>query len=104
MKPSVLTSMAATALLAGAPVLAQQLSAGASGPRAVSQGCVVAGPSLGDCRAAGRYSQSYRDVEGGQREDRGGAAARHEGKGSGAARAVGEAGRVEAAAAPQAAM
>ena len=104
MKPSVLTSMAATVLLAGAPVLAQQLPAGASGPRAVSPGCVVAGPSLGDCRATGRYSQSYRDVEGGQREDGGGAAARREGGHLGAARAAGEAGRVEAAAAPQAAM
>lgn len=102
MKPSVLTLMAAAALLAGAPVLAQQPPAGASGPRAVSQGCVVAGPSLGDCRATGRYSQSYRDVEGGQRENHAGAAARHEG--GDAARAAGEAGRAEAAAAPQAAM
>jgi hypothetical protein len=80
------------------------LPAGVSGPRAVPPGCVVAGPSLGDCRATGRYSQSYRDVEGGQREDRGGAAARHEGGDSGAARASGDAGRAEAAAAPQAAM
>ena len=104
MKPSVLTSIAAAVLLAGAPVLAQQQPAGVSGPRAVSPGCVVAGPSFGDCRATGRYSQSYRDVEGGQREARGAATARRERGGSSAARAGGEAGRAEAAAAPQAAM
>ena len=95
MKPSVLTSIAAAVLLAGAPVLAQQQPADASGPRAVSQGCVAAGPSSGDCRATGRYSQSYRDVEGGLREDRGAAAAGREGDGSGPARAAGQAGRIE---------
>lgn len=71
MKPSALTALSAALLLtAGAPVLAQQqppvrppvLST-------VTQGCVIAGPSFGDCRAVGRYSQSYRDVEGGLPRD-----------------------------------
>jgi hypothetical protein len=65
-KLSVLTPLAAAVLLASPPLLAQSsLSERVQSLFTEARDCVVAGPSKGDCRALGRYSQSYRDVEGG---------------------------------------
>jgi hypothetical protein len=66
-KPFLLTALGAFLLAAGAPAPAQQQPPLQSPVQAtMTQDCVTAGPSFGDCRAVGRYSQSYRDVEGGR--------------------------------------
>lgn len=66
MKLPRLTLLSAAAVLLASPAL--QAQPAPAEPRAAARGCVVAGPSQGDCRALGRYGQRYQDVEGGLRE------------------------------------
>lgn len=70
MKPSALTALGVAFLAASAAAPAQQQPPVQSPVRVTTtQDCVMGGPSFGDCRAVGRYSQSYREVEGGRPRD-----------------------------------